>query len=255
MGKNLFTYMFIGVFKSLIKRYAVIMKHIFLITVLTVFFCVFSGCKADNKADAAASAPKETFDKDASYALGMNIGTSLKADNLYPNIEEFLQGVKDSLYDAETRYTMEEAYQVFSEAFSAVTAEREAANRQAENEYLAESSKKPGVTVTGSGLQYEVIQEGTGPKPAAADRVRVHYEGPLTDGTVFDSSYSRGEPIEFSLGGVIPGWTEGLQLMSVGSKYRFVIPSDLGYGAQGAGPQIPPYSTLIFEVELLDIVQ
>jgi FKBP-type peptidyl-prolyl cis-trans isomerase len=129
------------------------------------------------------------------------------------------------------------------------------ANKQAENDFLAENSKKPGINVTGSGLQYEVIREGNGPKPAATDTVRVHYEGTLTDGTVFDSSYSRGEPIEFPLDGVIPGWTEGLQLMGEGAKYRLVIPSDLGYGPQGAGGQIPPYATLIFEVELLNIVQ
>jgi len=100
-----------------------------------------------------------------------------------------------------------------------------------------------------------VIQEGNGPRPTAADTVRVHYEGSLTDGSVFDSSYSRGEPIEFSLTAVIPGWTEGLQLMTKGSTYRLYIPSDLGYGPQGVGSQIPPYSTLVFEVELLDIVQ
>jgi FKBP-type peptidyl-prolyl cis-trans isomerase len=215
--------------------------------------CIFSGCKAGGKT--TASSPEETFSKEASYALGMNVGTSLKADNLYPNIEEFVQGIKDVLYDSKPRYTMEEAYQVFSEALSSLAEKREMENKQAENEFLAENSKKPGIHITDSGLQYEVISEGTGPKPTANDVVRVHYEGTLTNGTVFDSSYSRGEPIEFPLNGVIPGWTEGLQLMSVGSKYRLVIPSDLGYGPQGAGQQIPPYSTLVFEVELLGIVQ
>jgi len=120
-------------------------------------------------------------------------------------------------------------------------------------EFLAENSKKPGIVITPSGLQYEVITEASGPKPDATDTVRVHYRGTLTDGTVFDSSYDRGNPIEFPLNGVIPGWTEGVQLMSVGSKYKFYIPQELGYGPGGAGP-IPPYSVLIFEVELLDIL-
>jgi FKBP-type peptidyl-prolyl cis-trans isomerase len=216
--------------------------------------CVFSGCNSGGKTGGKSSFPEGAFSKEASYALGMNIGTSLKADNLYPNMEEFVQGMNDALYDSKTRYSMEEAYQIFNEAYMSLAEEREMANKQAENEFLAENSKKPGVNVTGSGLQYEVIREGNGPKPAATDTVRVHYEGTLTDGTVFDSSYSRGEPIEFPLDGVIPGWTEGLQLMGEGGKYRLIIPSALGYGPQGAGGQIPPYSTLIFEVELLNIV-
>jgi FKBP-type peptidyl-prolyl cis-trans isomerase FklB len=229
------------------------MKHTFWVIMPAVLLCVFSGCKAGGKTK--NSSTEETFSKEASYALGMNVGTSLKADNLYPNMEEFTQGIKDVLYDSTPRYTIEEAYQIFGEAFRSLAEKREEKSKQAENEFLAENSKKPGVIVTGSGLQYEVISEGMGRKPTANDTVRVHYEGALTNGTVFDSSYSRGEPIEFPLNGVISGWTEGLQLMNVGSKYRLIIPSDLGYGSQGAGQQIPPFSTLIFEVELLDIVQ
>jgi len=226
------------------------MKHTFWIITLTVLLCVFSGCKAKSK----TSSPEENFSKEASYALGMNVGASLKADNLYPNMEEFAQGIKDVLNNSTLRYSDEEAYKIFSEAYSSLVEKREEKDKRSENDFLAENSKKPGVIVTGSGLQYEVISEGMGRKPTANDTVRVHYEGTLTDGAVFDSSYSRGEPIEFPLNGVIPGWTEGLQLMSVGSKYRLIIPSNLGYGPQGAG-QIPPYSTLIFQVELLDIVQ
>jgi len=229
------------------------MKHTFWVIVPVAVFCIFVSCKARGKTN--ASSPEETFSKDASYALGMNVGTSLKADNLYPNMEEFINGIKDILYDYTPRYTNEEAYQLFSEAFRSLAEKRDMDNRQAENDFLAENSKKPGVIVTGSGLQYEVISEGYGPKPTATDTVRVHYEGSLTNGTVFDSSYSRGEPIEFPLNGVIPGWTEGLQLMNVGSKFRLIIPSNLGYGSQGAGQDIPPYSTLIFQVELLDIVK
>ena len=233
------------------------MKHTFLPVIILCALCAaLAGCGADGKAKAGSPASgEETFDKDASYALGMNIGSSFKADGLYPNVDEFVQGIKDALNDSETRFTMDEARQIFQQAYMAAAEKREEANKQAEIDYLAENSKKPGIIVTGSGLQYEVITEGAGMKPTADSTVRVHYEGALTDGTVFDSSYSRGEPIEFPLGGVIPGWTEGLQLMSTGSKYRLFIPSDLGYGPQGAGQQIPPYSTLVFEVELLDIVQ
>jgi FKBP-type peptidyl-prolyl cis-trans isomerase len=126
--------------------------------------------------------------------------------------------------------------------------------KQKETGFLAENSKKAGVIITGSGLHYEVLSEGSGPKPAATDTVRVHYHGTFTDGSVFDRSRDRGDPAEFPLNGVIPGWTEGIQLMSVGSSYKFYIPSELGYGPEGAGP-IPPYSPLIFEVELLGIVQ
>ena len=229
------------------------MKHTFLVIIIAVCICAL-GCDGKGKIGSGSS-PEETISKDASYALGMNVGSSLKMDNLYPNVDEFVQGMKDVLTDSKQRFTIEEAYQVFNEAFHAIEEQRDSESRQAENEFLAENSKKPGITVTGSGLQYEVVNEGSGPKPTAADRVRVHYEGTLINGTVFDSSYSRGEPIEFPLGGVIAGWTEGLQLMNTGSTYRFFIPSDLGYGPQGAGPQIPPYSTLIFEVELLDIVR
>jgi len=229
------------------------MKHTFWVILPAILLYIFSGCKAGGKTE--ASSPEETFSKEASYALGMNVGTSLKADNLYPNMEEFAQGIKDVLYNSTPRYTNEEAYQIFSEAFRSLAEKRDEKSKQAENEFLAENSKKPGINVTGSGLQYEVISEGMGRKPVVSDTVRVHYEGALTNGTVFDSSYSRGEPIEFPLNGVIPGWTEGLQLMNVGSKYRLIIPSDLGYGSQGAGQQIPPFSTLVFEVELIDIVQ
>ena len=131
------------------------------------------------------------------------------------------------------------------EQFSDVIEESEA--------FLEENSKREGVKVTESGLQYEVITEGSGPKPTAEDKVKVHYTGTLVNGTKFDSSVDRGEPIEFNLNGVIAGWTEGLQLMPVGSKYRLYIPYDLGYGTRGAGQDIPPFAALVFEVELLDI--
>ncbi len=226
------------------------MKHTFWIIALTVLLCIFAGCKAKSK----TSCREENFSKEASYALGMNVGASVKKDNLYPNMEEFIQGIEDVVNNATPRYSNEAAYQIFSDAYMSIAEKREEKSIQTENDFLAENSKKTGVTVTGSGLQYEVISEGMGRKPAVNNTVRVHYEGTLADGTVFDSSYSRGEPIEFPLSEVIPGWTEGLQLMNVGSKYRLVIPSNLAYGSQG-WQQIPPYATLIFQVELLDIVQ
>jgi len=228
------------------------MKHIFFI-VITVIFCAgLSGCNAKGK---SGSSPSDgSFGKDPSYALGMNIGSGLKADSIYPDWDEFLQGMKDILYGNDTRFAMEEASRIFYEAYSANNERRETASRQEGIDFLEENKQKPGIITTGSGLQYEVITQGNGPKPSFEDTVRVHYKGTLINGDEFDSSYSRGEPIEFPLNGVIPGWTEGLQLMNVGSKYRLFIPSDLGYGPQGAGPKIPPNSTLIFEVELLDIV-
>jgi FKBP-type peptidyl-prolyl cis-trans isomerase len=238
------------------------MKYILSIILTAVLLCTaFTAC--DSKAKSGSSVnPEEVLDKDASYAMGMDIGSWLKGNNLYLDMGEFVQAINDSLLGVETRFTMEEAGQIFNDAFNAAMERQEVARerqetvkKQAETDFLAENSAKPGINITGSGLQYEVIIEGEGLKPSETDTVRVHYEGTLTDGTVFDSSYERGEPIEFPLNGVIPGWTEGLQLMGVGSKYRLFIPSDLGYGPQGAGPQIPPYSTLIFTVELLDIIQ
>jgi FKBP-type peptidyl-prolyl cis-trans isomerase len=235
------------------------MKHIFFLVITVAIFCTgLSGCKAKEKSDGS-------FGKDPSYALGMNIGSSLKTDGLYLDWDEFLKGIKDILYDKDVRFTMDEASQIFYEAYNANNEKREAErikqaeidseeNRQAGIDFLEKNGQKPGVTTTESGLQYEVISPGYGPQPSAQDVVRVHYKGSLINGTEFDSSYSRGQPIEFPLDGVIQGWTEGLQLMNTGSKFRLFIPSDLGYGSEDHGPQIPPNSTLIFEVELLDIV-
>ena len=242
------------------------MKHfISLIMTMLCLSIALSGCDKAGKTGGSSVKPEDIISKDASYALGMNMGTSLKQDNIFPDMKEFIKGIQDILYDAPTRYTMDEAYGIFFESYNEVRERQEEAsrvlreeqsakNRQDETDFLAENSSKPGIQITESGLQYEVITEGEGPKPGISDTVRVHYEGTLTDGTVFDSSYSRGEPAEFSLMGVIPGWTEGVQLMSVGSKYRLYIPSDLGYGLDGAPPQIPPYSALVFDVELLGIL-
>jgi FKBP-type peptidyl-prolyl cis-trans isomerase len=195
---------------------------------------------------------EKTFDKDASYALGIDIGMALKSGNFYPDMDEFIKGITDILTGSETRIDVDEASMILRQAFADMSEERAMKEREAENVFLVENSKKPGINITASGLQYEVITEGYGRQPEADDTFRVHYEGSLTNGTVFDSSYA-GEPIEIPLEEVMRGWSEGLQLMSVGSKYRLYIPSDIGYGSQQAG-MIPPYSTLIFEVELLDII-
>jgi FKBP-type peptidyl-prolyl cis-trans isomerase len=227
------------------------MKYKFLL-ILAVLIAVqgFWGCK---KSGSGSPVEGENFDYDASYALGMNIGASLGYDGIIPNIDGLLQGIKDQLSGGETKFDEGEARMILQEAYSVMMEKEEAEALRKENEFLAENSRKPGVALTASGLQYEIIREANGRKPAADNMVRVHYEGRLIDGTVFDSSYERGFPVEFPLGRVIPGWTEGVQLMGVGSKYKFYIPSELGYGPGGQG-DIPPFATLIFEVELLDII-
>ena len=196
-----------------------------------------------------------------SYALGLNIGQQLNQMGLSGvlNIEQFAAAIKDTLEGNDLQLPVAEAQQVLNKFFTELEAKQRAAAAEAgkaarsEGEkFLAENAKREGITVTGSGLQYEVIKMGKGRKPSATDHVKVHYHGTLIDGTVFDSSVERGEPITFGLNQVIAGWTEGLQLMPVGSKFKLYIPQELGYGSRNAG-SIPPYSTLIFEVELLGI--
>ena len=227
------------------------------------FLCAVAlgACKGNTEGSASAEKAEQNFDKDASYSLGMDVALSMKSSNIVPDPNEFFKGFKDALRGGKTRFTKEEADQKAQQAYQAVmeknNEEQEKLNevrRQEETAFLAENSKKPGVMMTDSGLQYEVISEGTGPKPAAANWVRVNYRGTLLDGTVFDDSQNFEDPVEFPLTGVIPGWTEGIQLMNKGSSYKFYIPAELGYGPQGVGP-IPPYSLLIFEVELLEIVR
>lgn len=190
-----------------------------------------------------------------SYALGLGIGQQIKSMNIENfSIEDFAKSISDVMEDKETAFTSREA-QVMLQEFFQKKQKEEAEKFIAEGKaYLDENAKKEGVTVTKSGLQYEVLQEGTGKSPKATDTVRCHYEGRLLDGSVFDSSYKRGEPADFGLNQVIPGWTEGVQLMKEGAKYRFTIPYLLAYGEQGAGASIPPFSTLVFDVELIKIL-
>ena len=211
--------------------------------------------------DQEANSPPGTFGKESSYAFGMYIGSDLVAGNINLDIDEFIQGMRDALTDSSTRYSLEEAQMIVQQAFFELSElqedslrQRDESLREEEIQFLEENSRNPGINITPSGLQYEVIIEGHGSRPAFTDTVRVHYEGTFTDGMVFDSSFMRGEPTEFSLDEVITGWSEGLQLMNVGGTYRFIIPSDLAYGPRGVDQFIPPYSTLIFRVELLEIL-
>jgi len=195
-----------------------------------------------------------------SYAIGMDIGMSLKSLNTEMDRKSLMAAINDRLDGNKTKLSQEDAGKV-KQAFFKKQAEKRAADQKAAGEknktageaFLAENGKKKGVTTTKSGLQYEVIKQGDGAKPKATDKVTVNYKGTLIDGTEFDSSYKRGQPVTFPLNGVIKGWTEGVQLMGVGSKYKFVLPAALAYGARGAGPKIGPNSTLVFEVELLSI--
>ena len=224
------------------------------ISILSVLLCalVLTGCNAFGRSGASGEV---NFDKETSYALGLNSALNWKNMGIRPDLKELFRGVSDAYNKDEQKYTIEETNELLNTAYSELQEKIAAANRQAGDEYLEENSQKEGVIITESGLQYELLSEGMGDKPGPEDTVRVHYEGQLVDGTVFDSSYSRGDPMEFPVNAVIPGWSEGLQLMNVGSSYRFVIPSDLGYGPWGAGQSIPPDSVLIFKVDLIDIVK
>ena len=193
--------------------------------------------------------------KKISYALGLGIGQQLKSMNIENfSVSEFARSIEDVMSGKETDMSAKEAQVMLNEYFQKKQEEEAQANIALGKAYLEENGKREGVITTKSGLQYEVLTEGTGNSPKATDKVRCHYEGRLTDGTVFDSSYQRGEPADFGLNQVIAGWTEGVQLMKEGAKYRFHIPYLLGYGERGAGASIPPYATLVFDVELIKVL-
>ncbi len=190
-----------------------------------------------------------------SYALGISLGANLKNNGFESlNYEKLAQGMQDLMDEKSLQMSIQEAQTLINQYFQQLQEKSHAATIEAGKSFLAENAKRAEVITTASGLQYEVLAEGSGAKPAASDRVQVHYHGTLLNGEVFDSSVRRGEPATFGVTQVISGWVEALQLMPVGSKWKLYIPSDLAYGAQGAGQSIGPHTTLIFEVELLAIV-
>ena len=231
-------------------------KFILILAVLTAVSLL--GCKGGS----GSSKEELNFDRNTSYALGLNVGTALKTDlndaGFHLDIDEMIKGMKDALLEKSPRFDIDHAREIVGKNIEIIREKRIEEARQAEITFLAESARTPGIIITPSGLQYEVISEGRGPK-WTEDKIAVaHYTGQLADGKVFDSSFTRGTPIEFGSDSMIEGWVEGLQMMSVGSKYRFVIPSELAYGEVGItnfmGEEIiAPYAALVFEVELMEI--
>ena len=190
-----------------------------------------------------------------SYALGLSIANNFLTSGIKKiDSKDFLQGLEDVLKGAQLQMTYDEAKDVINDFFAQLQGERLELNKKAGEEFLAVNKNKPGVVTLPSGLQYQILTKGDGKIPTATDQVECHYHGTLIDGTVFDSSVQRGTPATFGVNQVIKGWVEALQLMPVGSKWRLFIPSDLAYGEAGAGQSIEPNSTLIFDVEVLDIV-
>ncbi len=191
-----------------------------------------------------------------SYALGLSIGNNFQNSGINNlQVDSFVNGLKAVLENAQPEISYEEAKQIINDYFVKLQQERLELNKKAGEEFLAINKEREGVTTLPSGLQFQVLKEGTGANPTATDKVKCHYHGTLINGTVFDSSEQRGEPAVFGVSQVIPGWVEALQLMKVGSKWRLFIPSDLAYGEHGAGEAIEPNSALIFDVELLEIVK
>lgn len=221
---------------------------------VAVLTLVLAGC--DNTA--AVSSDLKTPAEKASYGIGLSMGKNLSQEGMDDlDGQAVALGIEDALAKKDQRLSDDELMEAFSFLQARAQERMSALNDQNAKDgadFLAENAKRDGVQTTESGLQYEVVSKAEGAKPKVSDVVSVHYTGTLIDGSVFDSSVERGEPVEFPVGGVIPGWVEGLQLMSLGEKYKFYIPSELAYGAQSPTAEIPANSTLIFEVELLDIV-
>ena len=225
----------------------------------TVIFAVttLSACQA------GGTTSLETDDEIASYGFGLDIGRSLEPTLSHLDRDALVRGIEDLLDERDPAIPLDQIAEV-TQRVGALIREEQNAEFEAMTEsnsvegeaYLASNGEKDGVTTTASGLQYEVLREGEAgaPQPTPADQVSIHYRGTLIDGTEFDSSYSRGQPAQFGVMGVIPGFSEGVQLMTVGSHYRFVIPSDMAYGPQGTGNDIGPNATLIFEIELLEVL-
>ncbi len=242
------------------------MKKFFKVTILASAVSLLAACGQDAPAEKVTDIKSYSEDQQAAYAIGSIVARNLVAplkrqDELGAPLDKdiIVQGIKDALNEKtqlsdEELQTVLKAYDEKMNKLSTEAARIESEKALAEaSTFFAENGKKEGVTTTDSGLQYEVLTAGTGALATPKDTVTVHYTGSLLNGKVFDSSVERGEPATFALNQVIPGWTEGVALMNVGSKYKLYIPSELGYGAQGAGADIPPNSTLVFEVELLAI--
>lgn len=223
------------------------MKNIFAITLLVLFSTTL---KAQHE-----HSPLTNEMDSFSYALGMNIASSFKGAGITElNFDIFKEAIKHVLVDNHVNFDGETANAIVNNYVAKIKAEEAAKQSIAGTEFLAKNATKPGVITLPSGLQYKVIKQGTGPKPVDGQKVTTHYKGTLIDGKVFDSSYDRGQPTSFGVNQVIPGWTEALKLMPVGSKWELYIPYNLAYGERAMGANIPAYSTLIFEVELLEIV-
>ena len=223
------------------------MKNIIFLSSLILFIA----CKTE-KTNKTANLITEL--DSVSYSLGVNIGENIKTQFEDINLDNFEAGIKDVLEkDVEAKISDNQAQAIIQSYFSKKQQKQSESVIEEGINFLRENGKREGVTTLASGLQYEVINDGTGPKPTIEDNVTTHYHGTLIDGTVFDSSVDRAEPASFPVGGVIKGWTEALQLMAVGSKWKLYVPYDLAYGERGAGQQIGPYSTLIFDVELISI--
>lgn len=233
------------------------MKRLFstcLLSALVAF--ALTGCPKQPAQNQAKPPVIESVDQKVSYGIGYNMGTGLGRDDaLKVDVAALVAGINDGLAKAKTRVPeaeLEAAFAALQQKMAATAAAAAEKQLAAGNDYLAKNKARPGVTETASGLQYEVLVKGTGPKPKPTDMVKVHYHGTLIDGTVFDSSVERKEPVEFAVTGVIPGWIEALQLMSVGDKWKLTIPPAIAYGSRPKG-DIPPNSVLLFEVELLEI--
>lgn len=218
-----------------------------------------AACQQQSPPQPAAVA-LDTPEQRLSYGVALGLGRNMANDGMTIDVDAFAAGLRDALSGAAQKLSDEDIQAEMVAFQQRIDAEREAnsqalgqANAAAATVFLTENGAREGVLTTPSGLQYEVLEAGAGASPGADDRVQVHYRGTLLDGTEFDSSYARGEPVVFGVGQVISGWTEALQLMQVGAKYKLFIPSDLAYGAGGAGDLIGPNAALIFEVELLDI--
>lgn len=224
-----------------------------------LFAGLITACQEQPKEPEALSL--DTPEKRLSYGIALRMGERMKSDGMTLDVDAYATGMRDAFEGAESKLTDEEINAEMMAFQEKMQAEQQAAqeavataNVEEGAAFLAENAARDGITVTESGLQYEVIEVGEGAKPTATDTVEVHYRGTLIDGTEFDSSYSRGQTVSFGVSQVIPGWTEALQLMSEGAKYKLYIPSDLAYGPAGAGQTIGPNATLIFDVELVSIV-